>query len=58
MAAPLGRLIVTQRTQQTAADGIPLACLGRVARAFGPGIAPTGPRGGRARRWWLAWSSR
>ena len=45
MAALLGRLIAAQRTQQTAADGIPLAYLGRVARAFGPGTAPTGPRG-------------
>ena len=45
MAALLGRLIAAQRTQQTAADGIPLAYLGRVARAFGLGTAPTGPRG-------------
>ena len=46
MAALLGRLIATQRTQQTAADGIPLAYLGRLARAFEPGTAATGPRGG------------
>ena len=46
MAALLGRLIAAQRTQQTAADGIPLAYLGRVARAFEPGTAATGPRGG------------
>ena len=45
MAALLGRLIAAQRTQQTAADGIPLAYLGRLARAFGPGTAATGPRG-------------
>ena len=45
MAALLGRLIATQRTQQNAADGIPLAYLGRLARAFGPGTAATGPRG-------------
>ena len=29
----------------TAADGILLACLGRVVRAFGPGTAATGPHG-------------
>ena len=45
MAALLGSLIATQRTQQTAADGIPLAYLGRVVRAFAPGTAATGPRG-------------
>jgi LuxR family transcriptional regulator, maltose regulon positive regulatory protein len=33
MAALLGRLIATQRTQQTAADGILLAYLGRAVRA-------------------------
>ncbi len=47
MAALLARLIATQRTQQTAADGIPLAYLGRVVRAFGQATAATGP-GGRA----------
>ena len=45
MAGLLGRLIAAQRTQQAAADGIPLAYLGRLARAFGPGTAATGPRG-------------
>jgi LuxR family maltose regulon positive regulatory protein len=45
MAALLGRLIATQRTQQTAADDIPLAYLGRLARAFEQGTAATGPRG-------------
>jgi LuxR family maltose regulon positive regulatory protein len=45
MAALLGRLIATQRTQQTAADGIPLAYLGRVVRAFGQATAATGQRG-------------
>ena len=45
MGALLGRLIAAQRTQQTAADGIPLAYLGRLARAFAPDTADTGPRG-------------
>jgi LuxR family transcriptional regulator, maltose regulon positive regulatory protein len=45
MAALLGGLIATQRTQQTAADGILLAYLGRAVRAFGPGTAATCPRG-------------
>ena len=45
MAALLARLIATQRTQQTAADGVPLAYLGRVVRAFGQATAATGPRG-------------
>jgi hypothetical protein len=42
MAVLLGRLIATQQTQQTAADGIPLAYLGRVVRAVGQGLAPAG----------------
>ncbi|HYA50436.1 MAG TPA: LuxR C-terminal-related transcriptional regulator [Streptosporangiaceae bacterium] len=46
MAALLGRLIAAQRAQQTAADGIPLAYLGRLARAFTQDTAATGPRGG------------
>jgi LuxR family maltose regulon positive regulatory protein len=45
MAALLGRLVAAQRAQQTAADGIPLAYLGRLARAFEQRTAATGPRG-------------
>ena len=45
MAALLARLIAAQRTQQSAAHGVPLAYLGRVVRAFGQATAATGPRG-------------
>ena len=45
MAALLGRLVAAQRAQQTAADGIPLAYLGLLARAFEQRTAATGPRG-------------
>ena len=45
MAALLGRLVAAQRARQTAADGIPLAYLGRLARAFEQRTAATGPRG-------------
>ena len=43
MAAILGRLLAAQRTGTTARD-LPLAYLGRLARAFAPGPAATGPR--------------
>ena len=44
MGALLGRLVAAQRRGQ-AADGIPLRYLGRLARAFEPTAAATGPRG-------------
>jgi LuxR family maltose regulon positive regulatory protein len=45
MAALTGRLVAAQRTRPTAAGRIPLAYLGQVARAFGPGLAAAGPDG-------------
>jgi LuxR family maltose regulon positive regulatory protein len=45
MAALLGRLIAAQRTDQTAASGIPLAYLGALLRAFEHQAAPAARRG-------------
>jgi LuxR family transcriptional regulator, maltose regulon positive regulatory protein len=42
MAALLGRVIAAQRTAQAAARGVPLAYLGRLARAFEPATPPAG----------------
>ena len=44
MAALLGRLVAAQRTGEAAVSGIPIAYLGRLARAFAQDPAATGPR--------------
>ena len=44
MAALLGRLVTAQRTGEAAVSGIPIAYLGRLARAFAQDPAATGPR--------------
>jgi LuxR family maltose regulon positive regulatory protein len=43
MGALLGRLVAAQRTEQTAARGIPLDYLGRLVRAFGQDTAHAAP---------------
>ena len=47
MAALVGRLIAAQRAGQAAA-GVPLGCLARLQRAFGPEHTPPDPGRGTA----------
>jgi LuxR family maltose regulon positive regulatory protein len=48
MAALLARLVAAQKTDQTAARGVPLGCLTRVLHAFGGKDAGQGPGRGAA----------
>ena len=45
MATLLGRLVAAQRTEENAASALPLAYLGRLARAVARDRAAAGPRG-------------